>query len=759
MSGVIPIDEGVERLPLKEYTERAYLDYSMYVILDRALPHIGDGLKPVQRRIIYAMSELGLKASAKYKKSARTIGDVLGKFHPHGDSACYEAMVHMAQTFSYRYTLVDGQGNWGSADDPKSFAAMRYTEAKLAGYAEVLLGELGQGTVDWGNNFDGTLKEPLVLPSRVPNVLLNGATGIAVGMATDIPPHNMREVVSACVHLLDNPSATTEELFEFVRGPDMPTSAEIISPPSDLLAMYKTGRGSIRMRAVIDHEDGDIVITALPYQVSGARILEQIAAQMQAKKLPMVADLRDESDHEKPTRLVIVPRSNRVDTKQLLNHLFATTDLERSYRVNLNLIGTDGKPQVKSLSGILKEWLSFRMETVTRRLQNRLDKVLERLHLLEGLLIAYLNIDEIIAIIREEDKPKPVLMQRYGLSELQADAILDLKLRHLARLEQHRIEAEQSELADERDKLVLLLGSKARLKTLIKRELTEDAKVFGDDRRSPIVVREEAKALSERDLLTSEPVTVVVSKQGWVRGAKGHDIDPTNMNYKSGDDFLLMAQGRSNQSVAFLDEGGRSYALEAHTLPSARGQGEPLSGRFNAPSGVQFCAAVSAKPEQLLLMSTDAGYGFVAKFEDLVSKNKAGKAAVSVPKGAKIIAPVQISQIQDTWLVAVSNEGRMLVFPLEDLPQLARGKGNKIISISPARVVSREEFMVSCALVTDTSELLVHSGKRYLRLKPSDLVHYRGDRGRRGNKLPRGFQKVDSLEVEGVSPEQATEPG
>lgn len=759
MSGVIPIDEGVERLPLKEYTERAYLDYSMYVILDRALPHIGDGLKPVQRRIIYAMSELGLKASAKYKKSARTIGDVLGKFHPHGDSACYEAMVHMAQTFSYRYTLVDGQGNWGSADDPKSFAAMRYTEAKLAGYAEVLLGELGQGTVDWGNNFDGTLKEPLVLPARVPNVLLNGATGIAVGMATDIPPHNMREVVSACVHLLDNPSATTEELFEFVRGPDMPTSAEIISPPSDLLAMYKTGRGSIRMRAVIDHEDGDIVITALPYQVSGARILEQIAAQMQAKKLPMVADLRDESDHEKPTRLVIVPRSNRVDTKQLLNHLFATTDLERSYRVNLNLIGTDGKPQVKSLSGILKEWLSFRMETVTRRLQNRLDKVLERLHLLEGLLIAYLNIDEIIAIIREEDKPKPVLMQRYGLSELQADAILDLKLRHLARLEQHRIEAEQSELADERDKLVLLLGSKARLKTLIKRELTEDAKVFGDDRRSPIVVREEAKALSERDLLTSEPVTVVVSKQGWVRGAKGHDIDPTNMNYKSGDDFLLMAQGRSNQSVAFLDEGGRSYALEAHTLPSARGQGEPLSGRFNAPSGVQFCAAVSAKPEQLLLMSTDAGYGFVAKFEDLVSKNKAGKAAVSVPKGAKIIAPVQISQIQDTWLVAVSNEGRMLVFPLEDLPQLARGKGNKIISISPARVLSREEFMVSCALVTDTSELLVHSGKRYLRLKPSDLVHYRGDRGRRGNKLPRGFQKVDSLEVEGVSPEQATEPG
>jgi topoisomerase-4 subunit A len=751
MSGVIPIDEGVERLPLKEYTEKAYLDYSMYVILDRALPHIGDGLKPVQRRIVYAMSELGLKTSAKYKKSARTIGDVLGKFHPHGDSACYEAMVHMAQTFSYRYTLVDGQGNWGSADDPKSFAAMRYTEAKLTGYADVLLGELGQGTVDWGNNFDGTLQEPLVLPSRVPNVLLNGATGIAVGMATDIPPHNLREVVSACIHLLDNTSATTEQLFEFVQGPDMPTTAEIISPRSDLLQMYKTGRGSIRMRAVVDHEDGDIVITALPYQVSGARILEQIAAQMQAKKLPMVADLRDESDHEKPTRLVIVPRSNRVDTQQLLNHLFATTDLERSYRVNLNLIGVDGKPQVKGLSRILTEWLSFRMETVTRRLQHRLDKVLERLHLLEGLLIAYLNIDEIIAIIREQEKPKPVLMQRFALSENQADAILDLKLRHLARLEQHRIQAEQEELAAERQKLELLLGSKARLKTLIKRELMADAEAFGDDRRSPIVVRQEAKALSERDLLTTEPVTVVLSKQGWVRGAKGHDIDPSNMSYKSGDDFLLMVQARSNQSVAFLDEGGRSYSLEAHTLPSARGQGEPLSGRFNAPSGVQFSAAVSAKADQLLLMSTDAGYGFISTFEDLLSKNKSGKAAMSVPKGAKVIAPQHITQMPDTWLVAVSNEGRMLVFPLQDLPQLARGKGNKIISISSTRVASREEFMVACALVTETCELLVHSGKRYLRLKATDLVHYRGERGRRGNKLPRGFQNVDSLAVESIA--------
>ncbi|MDP6968562.1 MAG: DNA topoisomerase IV subunit A [Gammaproteobacteria bacterium] len=747
MSGVIPIDEGVERLSLKDYTEKAYLDYSMYVILDRALPHIGDGLKPVQRRIVYAMSELGLKNSAKYKKSARTIGDVLGKFHPHGDSACYEAMVHMAQTFSYRYTLVDGQGNWGSADDPKSFAAMRYTEARLTPYADVLLAELGQGTVDWGLNFDGTLKEPLVLPARVPNVLLNGATGIAVGMATDIPPHNLREVVQACIYLLDNPQAGTRDLCEFIKGPDMPTAAEIISTREDILNMYATGRGSIRMRAVVNNEDGDLVIAALPYQVSGAKVLEQIAAQMQAKKLPMVADLRDESDHENPTRLVVVPRSNRVDTEQLMSHLYATTDLERTYRVNLNLIGTDGLPQVKALHSILGEWLQFRMETVRKRLQYRLDKVLERLHLLEGLLVAFLNIDEVIAIIREQEKPKPVLMERFALSERQAEAILELKLRHLARLEEMRIKAEQEELAKERDELALILGSKARLKTLIKRELTTDAEAFGDERRTPIVQRSEAKALSERDLLTSEPVTIILSKQGWVRAAKGHELDAENLNYKSGDAYYMAVKGRSNQSVAFIDDSGRAYALEAHTLPSARGQGEPLSGRFNAPSGVHFAAAICAKPEQLLLMTTDAGYGFVAKFEDLLTKNKAGKVAMSVPKGGKVQTPQWIDKVETTWLVAVSNEGRMLVFPLQDLPQLARGKGNKIINISAARVASRDEFMVSAALVQEEDELLVHSGKRYLRLRGSDLVHYRGERGRRGNKLPRGFQKVDALEV------------
>ena len=748
MTGIIPVDEGVERLSLKEYTEKAYLDYSMYVILDRALPHIGDGLKPVQRRIVYAMSELGLKNTAKYKKSARTIGDVLGKFHPHGDSACYEAMVHMAQTFSYRYTLVDGQGNWGSPDDPKSFAAMRYTEARLAPYADVLLSELGQGTVDWDLNFDGTLSEPVVLPARLPNVLLNGASGIAVGMATDIPPHNLTEVVQACVHLLDNPQATIADIFQYVQGPDMPTQAEIISAKEDLVTMYETGRGSIRMRAVVNNNDGDLVISALPYQVSGAKILEQIAAQMQAKKLPMVADLRDESDHEKPTRLVIVPRSNRVDTEQLLNHLYATTDLERTYRVNLNIIGTDGLPQVKGLVQILTEWLDFRTATVRLRLQHRLGKVMDRLHLLQGLLIAFLNLDEVIAIIREEDKPKLVLMERFGLSDRQAEAILELKLRHLAKLEEFRIRTEQNELEEERQSLELLLGSKARLKTLIKRELLADAEAYGDARRSPIVQRAEAKALSEKDLLTSEPVTIVLSKQGWVRAGKGHDIDPEMLNYKSGDAYLLATKGRSNWPVAFLDDMGRAYRLDAHTLPSARGQGEPLSGRFNVASGAFFCGAICTSPEQMLLMSTDAGYGFVTTFENLLSKNKAGKSVLSIPKGGKVLNPQLAADIENTWLVAVSNEGRMLVFPLNDLPQLARGKGNKIINIPSARVASRDEFMVAIALVQEADALLVYSGKRHLRLKQSDLAHYRSERGRRGNKLPRGFQKVDGLGVE-----------
>jgi topoisomerase-4 subunit A len=741
------IDEGIERVSMRDYTEKAYLDYSMYVILDRALPHVGDGLKPVQRRIVYAMSELGLKATAKYKKSARTVGDVLGKFHPHGDSACYEAMVLMAQPFSYRYPLIDGQGNWGSPDDPKSFAAMRYTESRLAPYADVLLAELGQGTVDWAPNFDGTMDEPRTLPARLPNLLLNGTTGIAVGMATDVPPHNLREVASACVHLLDDPKATTEELMLHIKGPDYPTAAEIVTPTKDIYNMYETGRGSVKMRAVYHKDNGDIIITELPHQTSGAKVLEQIAAQMQAKKLPMVADLRDESDHENPTRLVIIPRSNRIDIEALMGHLYATTDLEKNFRANLNMIGIDGRPSVKGLRTILTEWLVYRTDTVTRRLEYRLDKVDRRLHLLEGLLIAFLNIDEVIHIIRTEDEPKSVLMTRFDLSEVQADYVLDTKLRQLARLEEFKIKAEQEELEKERQYLMKILGSKAQMKKLIKRELIEDAKKYGDDRRSPIVSRSESKAFSEADLLSSEPVTVVLSEKGWVRAAKGHDIDPNGLSYKSGDSFSLAAKGKSQQGAVFIDSTGRSYTIAAHTLPSARGQGEPLTGKINPPSGATFKAVVMGEPEQSLLMMSDAGYGFVTRISDLQSKNKAGKAAISLPKGAEVMSPVSIGSIDTQYLAAVSNEGRMLVFPVKDLPALSKGKGNKIISIPSARVQSREELMIATALFEENDFLVIHSGKRHLKLKFSDLGHYIGERGRRGHKLPRGLQRVDKMEV------------
>ncbi len=749
MTDVIEIsEEGVERLSLKKYTEDAYLNYSMYVILDRALPHIGDGLKPVQRRIVYAMSELGLKATAKFKKSARTVGDVLGKFHPHGDSACYEAMVLMAQSFSYRYPLVDGQGNWGSPDDPKSFAAMRYTESRLAPYAEVLLAELGQGTVDWTLNFDGTLREPVTLPARLPNVLLNGSTGIAVGMATDIPPHNLKEVASACIQMLDNPKATVVQLCEQIQGPDFPTQAEIITPREDIIKMYETGRGSLRMRATYDMESSDIVVTALPYQVSGAKVLEQIAGQMQSKKLPMVSDLRDESDHENPTRLIITPRSNRVDIEGLMAHLFATTDLERTYRVNLNMIGLDGRPRVRSLVGVLREWLTYRTEVVRRRLQHRLDLVLDRLHVLDGLLIAYLNIDEVIAIIRHEDKPKPVLMERFDLSSVQAEAILDLKLRHLAKLEEMKIRGEQSELDLERIELEKILGSKTRLKTLIKKEIIADAENYGDERRSPIVARTEAQAYRETDLLTSEPITVVLSKQGWARAAKGHDIDASGLTYKSGDTYLAHAKGRSNQNVVFLDSTGRAYTVAGHTLPSARGQGEPLTGRLNVPSGAMFEGVATGDHDGLLLMASDAGYGFVTQLDSLVSKNRSGKAAISLPKGAHVLMPAGIDNLEQQWLAAVSNEGRLLVFPVKDLPMLARGKGNKIMQIPPKRVAEREEFMIATAVLSEKDSLVVHAGKRYIKIKFSELENYCGERGRRGNKLPRGFQKVDRVEVE-----------
>ncbi len=745
-----PIDpsfEGIERVPLDQFTEKAYLNYSMYVILDRALPNIGDGLKPVQRRIVYAMSELGLSAGAKFKKSARTVGDVLGKFHPHGDSACYEAMVLMAQSFSYRYPLIDGQGNWGSPDDPKSFAAMRYTESRLTPYAQLLLSELGQGTVDWVPNFDGTLREPSILPARVPNVLLNGTSGIAVGMATDIPPHNLREVIQACIHLLESPKATVEELMMHIHGPDYPTEAEIITPAHELTRIYQTGNGSVRMRACYEREQGDIIITALPHQVSGAKVLEQIAAQMQAKKLPMVEDLRDESDHENPTRLVIVPRSNRVDVARLMSHLFATTDLERTYRVNLNLIGIDGRPSVKDLRTLLKEWLSFRTETVRRRLQFRLNQVLDRLHILEGLMIAYLNIDEVIAIIRYEDDPKAELIRRFSLSEVQAEAILNLRLRHLAKLEEMKIKSEQAELEEERKSLELILGSEQRLRTLIRKELQADAEQYGDDRRSPIVERSAAEALDETDLTPSESVTVVLSEKGWVRAAKGHDIDPATLSYRAGDGFRAAARLRSNQQAVFLDSSGRSYSLQAHTLPSARGQGEPLTGRLSPAAGVTFCAVVGGEPGNAYLLASDAGYGFQVELADMLAKNKSGKALLSLPKGAQVLPPVPIQDGASDRVVAVTNEGRMLVFPLSELPQLARGKGNKIIGIPAKRVADREEYLAILAVVPQGASLTAHAGKRYIVLKPSDLDAYQGERGRRGAKLPRGFQRVDRVEV------------
>jgi topoisomerase-4 subunit A len=740
--------DGVERRSLADFTEQAYLNYSMYVIMDRALPHIGDGLKPVQRRIVYAMSELGLNADSKHKKSARTVGDVLGKFHPHGDSACYEAMVLMAQPFSYRYTLVDGQGNWGAPDDPKSFAAMRYTEARLSRYSEVLLSELGQGTVDWVPNFDGTLDEPATLPARLPNLLLNGTTGIAVGMATDVPPHNLREVAAACVRLLDDPKTTVEQLCEHVQGPDYPTEAEIVTPRADLLKIYETGRGSVRMRAVYRVEDGDIVVTALPHQVSGSKVLEQIAAQMQAKKLPMVADLRDESDHENPCRIVIIPRSSRVDADELMQHLFATTELESSYRVNTNVIGLDGRPQVKNLQVMLSEWLTYRIGTVRRRLQFRLDKVEKRLHLLEGLLVAFLNLDEVIHIIRTEDQPKPVLMARFELSELQADYILDTRLRQLARLEEMKIRGEQDELAKEREKLLALLGSEAKLKKLVRKELIADAETYGDDRRSPIVARAEARALSENELLPSEPVTVVISEKGWARCAKGHDIDATGLSYKAGDGFRAAAAGRSNQFAVFIDSTGRSYSLAAHSLPSARGQGEPLTGRLTPPPGASFECVLLPEDDALYVVASDAGYGFVAKGDDLQAKNKAGKALLSLPAGARVVAPRPLKSRDRDCLAAVTTEGRLLVFPIRDLPQLSKGKGNKIIGIPGDRVASREEYLTDLAVLPEGATLVLQAGKRTLSLRSDDLEHYRGERGRRGNKLPRGFQRVDALLVE-----------
>lgn len=738
---------AIERQPLGEFTEKAYLDYSMYVILDRALPNIADGMKPVQRRIIYAMSELGLKSTAKYKKSARTVGDVLGKFHPHSDTACYEAMVLMAQSFSFRYPFVDGQGNWGSADDPKSFAAMRYTEARLSAYAQVLLSELRQGAVDWRPNFDGTLQEPTLFPARLPNVLLNGASGIAVGMATDIPPHNLSEVAAACMYLLDNPTATLRDVTKFIQGPDYPTAAEIITPPTDIKKIYRTGNGSIRMRAVYHKENDDIVVSALPHQVSGNKILEQIAAQMLAKKLPTVSDIRDESDHENPTRLIITPRSNRINSHELMAHLFATTDLERSYRINLNMIGINGRPEVKDLVTLLNEWLEFRLQTVRKRLQHRLQQVLARLHILEGFIIAFLNLDKIIAIIRQEDKPKPALMKKFKLSEKQAEAILEIKLRQLAKLEEKKIRAEQKELSAEHDDLEKILKSKARLKTLVRKEIKADKDAFGDERRSPIVERPEAQAMREEDMTPAEPVTVVMSQKGWVRAAKGHEVNGESLNYKSGDGFFSQAQGRSNEQVVFLDSHGKSYAIMAHTLPSARGLGEPLTSRLKSTPGSNFIGMLMGLPDQLCLLASDAGYGFLTPLKNLYVKSRSGKAIIKPPKGSNILTPHMVADKESQYIAAITTEGRLLVFPIAELPELPRGKGNKIINIPTAHVASREEYCVGVAVLNENSSLTLHSGKRHLTLKPNDLANFQGERGRRGNKLPRGFRKVDSIAI------------
>lgn len=737
----------IERKPLTEFTEKAYLDYSMYVILDRALPHIADGFKPVQRRIIYAMSELGLRSTAKYKKSARTVGDVLGKFHPHGDSACYEAMVLMAQPFSYRYPFVDGQGNWGSPDDPKSFAAMRYTEARLSFYADVLLSELQQGTVDWVDNFDATLQEPSLLPARLPNVLLNGATGIAVGMSSDILPHNLTEVANACIHLLDHPEADLASLFTFIQGPDFPTSAEIISSQAAIHAIYATGYGSIKMRAVYQLEKHHLVITALPYQVSGAKIVEQIAAQMQQKKLPMVEDIRDESDHENPTRIVIIPRSNRVDEQGLMSHLFATTDLERSYRVNFNMIGLNGKPQVKNLLNILQEWLQFRLNTVRRRLQYRLEKILERLHVLDGLLIAYLNLDEVIAIIREEEAAKQVLMARFALSERQADAILDMKLRHLAKLEEIKLRAEHQELSAERDTIKAILASEMRLRGLVKQEMIADRDLYGDIRRAPLVEREEAQALKEEDILPNEPITVILSQKGWVRAAKGLDIDGRELNYKAGDAFQAQTNARSNQLVVFIDNEGKVYTLPGHALPSARGQGEPLSSRLNLADGMAFVGLISGEADDWVLLASDAGYGFVTRLKSLYVKNRNGKACLKLPLHSQVLSPRRFQDKTQQQVACVTNTGRLLLFSAAELPELSRGKGNKLINIPSSRAQAREEYVVDIQLVTDSDLLTVHAGKRHFTLKAADLLLYQGERGRRGNRLPRGLQNVSALAV------------
>ena len=749
-----------ESTPVHLFAEEAYRVYAISVIMDRALPFIGDGLKPVQRRIVYAMSELGLKATAKFKKSARTVGDVLGKFHPHGDSACYEAMVLMAQPFSYRYPLVEGQGNLGSIDDPKSFAAMRYTETRLSAYAETLLSELEMGTVEWGPNFDGTLSEPLTLPARLPNLLLNGASGIAVGMATDLPPHNLNEVAAAAAALLDRPESSIEQLFEYIQGPDYPTGAEIITPPRELIETYRKGHGAIRVRAVWEPENGDIVIRELPYQVSPARIVEQIAEQLNAKKLPLVSDVRDEGDHEDPVRIVITPRSNRVDCDELMLHLFATTDLERTYRVNMNTIGLDRKPRVCGFKRILADWLDYRKATVRRRLEHRLARVRERLHILEGLLIVFLNLDRVIYIIRHSDDPQAALMAEFELSERQVEAILQLRLRHLAKLEEQRLKAEQNDLSAEQSALEKTLASESRLKTLIKKELAADAQKHGDARRSAIVQRAEARSMAVTQLAPVEPVTVFLSQMGWVRTAKGHEIDPVELIYKSGDAFLAAAAGRSNHPVVFLDSSGRSYTADANDFPSARSYGTPLTSIFSLPPKAQILSLLMADPAQRLVVASDAGYGFITQLANLLARNQKGKAFLSLPEGALPLSPLGVpEEVQKYFMCAVSEAGRMLVLPLAQLPELPKGKGNKIIQIHGQELRSRTDFLKFLVIFEAGASLLIQAGKRQFTLTSGNLAEFTGERGQRGKKLPRGFQKVDALKVVVPSAPEVKPPG
>ncbi|HHQ69729.1 MAG TPA: DNA topoisomerase IV subunit A [Halothiobacillaceae bacterium] len=722
------------------FTEKAYLNYAMYVILDRALPHVADGLKPVQRRIVYAMSELGLSAAAKHKKSARTVGDVLGKYHPHGDSACYEAMVLMAQPFSYRYPLIDGQGNFGSADDPKSFAAMRYTESRLTHYAQNLLKEADQGTVDWVDNFDGSLKEPERLPARLPNILLNGGSGIAVGLSTDIPPHNLREVVDACVALLDDPDIELSELCRIIPGPDFPTEAEIITPRADLHQLYATGTGTVRQRARYKLQDGQIIVDALPFQASGSKVLEQIAAQMQAKKLPLLSDLRDESDHEHPIRLVLVPRSRQVDTDALMAHLFATTDLEKSYRVHMNVINLDGRPEVQNLKRMLQQWLDYRRETITRRLRWRLDKIERRLEVLAGFLLAFLNIDEVIAIIRDADDPKADLIAQFGLSERQAEAILEIRLRQLARLEKIAVEREQAELSAERDEITQLLADETAFKAQMRAELREDAEKYGDARRSPLVERGQAQVLDQSRLVPSESVTVVLSQNGWIRAAKGHEVDPQGLSYKAQDGYQSHVRCKSTDALIVFDQNGRAYTLRAHDLPSARGQGEPVTKWVNAPSGSRFIALVAGSEQQRVLLASNAGFGFITQIGALTARQKSGKAVVSLANDAALLNPLPLDS-KHSRIAVIDSAGHLLVIDLAELPLLNKGRGNKLMGIRG------HEHIAHLVPLCDNDTLQIGAGKRSMTIKHSDLTDFVGKRGARGRLLPRGLRRVDSAQV------------